>query len=763
MATYYWVGGAGTWNDFSNGHWSLTSGGSNGAGPPTLADNAIFDANSGGSDFTVTLQSNVVNPRCYNLTVSRPTGFTITFNGANTTLEVYGPTISIGAAGAAGIAFTGSNSPLTCLYNGVGTFLCTPSHRYSPLTFSGAASSWTLGSNLTGGNSIVVAGSFDTSTSNYSISATTFTSSNTNTRTLTFNASNITLSTGFDVSTSTNLTVNGGTAIFYMGGQSFFRGGGKTYYRIEASAPFFYCTVTGANTFTQFYIPGRSSVSLTTLSLENSQTIGTLTLNASAVAGARHRIQSTSGSPITLTVGTFSAADDLDFYNITVAGAASPISGTRFGNCGGNTGITFPAAKTVYWSSTSGGSWSNATWALTSGGAGSAANFPLAQDTVIFDALRPTSGGIVFDDNWAVGTINLSARVSGSSPMTLSGIYGVSIYGNWIGGSGITQSAISTLTFAGDTSATLSMAGALGGTMSIDKDSGASVTLQDTLTASGTKGIGLGKGTFNVNGQTVTYNGFSSTGTSPRSLVLGSGTLRLNNTDSGLYGSSTGLTITSTAGGKIAFIGNGNPNIIGGGATFGCIVSIEANVTLTIYDSNTFNTLQSTATGCTVRFSAATTNTFINDFALLSNGGTVTLSCATGGLTYTLSKATGTVVVKGCTISGSNAAGGATWLAPTSAGNVDGGTNTGWSFITGTVYSDAVTEAQTSIDSPACSLRYDASITENNSIADNDDANLAFPVSVTEGQTIADSDSVTDYWAVINTTQSANWTPIISI
>jgi hypothetical protein len=147
----------------------------------------------------------------------------------------------------------------------------------------------------------------------------------------------------------------------------------------------------------------------------------------------------------------------------------------------------------------------------------------------------------------------------------------------------------------------------------------------------------------------------------------------------------------------------------------------------------------------------------------LGNGGTVTLSCVTPGLTYTLSKATGTVVVRSCTISGSNATGGATWLAPTSAGNVDGGTNTGWSFITGTVYSDAVTEAQTSIDAPACSLRYDASITENNSVADSDNANLAFPVSVTEGQTIADSDSVTDYWAVINTTQSPNWTPIISI
>jgi hypothetical protein len=471
---------------------------------------------------------------------------------------------------------------------------------------------------------------------------------------------------------------------------------------------------------------------------------------------------SSSGSPITLTVGTFTAADDLDFYNITVAGAASPISGTRYGNCGGNTGITFPTAKNVYWSSTSAGSWSNTTWALTSGGAGSAANFPLAQDTVIFDAPRPTSGTISFDYGWSVGNINLSERASGVAPMTLSSFVSVYMFGNWIGGSGITQSAVSSIYFSGNTSTTLTTGGALWGPILINKDSGASVTLQDTLTASGTRTFSLTKGTFNVNNQTVTYNTFSSNNSNLRSLVLGSGTFNLNQSGSGFYGTSS-LTITSTSGGKIAFIGSGSPLILGGAITFGCIVSIEANVTLTIYTSNTFNTLQSTATGCIVRFTASTTNTFVNDFALLSNGGTVTLSCATGGLTYTLSKATGTVVVKGCTISGSNAAGGATWLAPTSAGNVDGGTNTGWSFITGTVYSDAVTEAQTSIDSPAGSLRYDASITENNSVADSDNANLAFPVSVTEGQTIADSDSVTDYWAVINTTQSPNWTPIISI
>lgn len=47
MATYYWVGGSGTWDNASTANWSASSGGAAGAGPPTNADTAIFDANSG--------------------------------------------------------------------------------------------------------------------------------------------------------------------------------------------------------------------------------------------------------------------------------------------------------------------------------------------------------------------------------------------------------------------------------------------------------------------------------------------------------------------------------------------------------------------------------------------------------------------------------------------------------------------------------------------------------------------------------------------
>lgn len=53
MTTYYWVGGTGNWSD--SAHWSLSSGGSGGAGVPSSSDDTVIDVNSGGSAFTLTV------------------------------------------------------------------------------------------------------------------------------------------------------------------------------------------------------------------------------------------------------------------------------------------------------------------------------------------------------------------------------------------------------------------------------------------------------------------------------------------------------------------------------------------------------------------------------------------------------------------------------------------------------------------------------------------------------------------------------------
>lgn len=47
MATYYWVGGSGTWDGSSKTNWATSSGGAGGNGPPTSADTVQFNSSSG--------------------------------------------------------------------------------------------------------------------------------------------------------------------------------------------------------------------------------------------------------------------------------------------------------------------------------------------------------------------------------------------------------------------------------------------------------------------------------------------------------------------------------------------------------------------------------------------------------------------------------------------------------------------------------------------------------------------------------------------
>lgn len=79
MASRYWVGNAGNWNDTA--HWSATSGGASGASVPTSSDDVYFDANSCPSaSQTITVN---VNGTCGAFTVDALSDTaTISFSGA---------------------------------------------------------------------------------------------------------------------------------------------------------------------------------------------------------------------------------------------------------------------------------------------------------------------------------------------------------------------------------------------------------------------------------------------------------------------------------------------------------------------------------------------------------------------------------------------------------------------------------------------------------------------------------------------------------
>lgn len=80
MATYYWVGGTGTWNNSNTTNWSTASGGAGGAGPPLSTDIVIFDSASGTGTCTTAAGS-----ACATATLNSSTlGLTL---GANHTMS----------------------------------------------------------------------------------------------------------------------------------------------------------------------------------------------------------------------------------------------------------------------------------------------------------------------------------------------------------------------------------------------------------------------------------------------------------------------------------------------------------------------------------------------------------------------------------------------------------------------------------------------------------------------------------------------------
>jgi hypothetical protein len=96
--------------------------------------------------------------------------------------------------------------------------------------------------------------------------------------------------------------------------------------------------------------------------------------------------------------------------DITIAGTAAGGSPTRAGDCGGNSGVTFPAPKTVYWNLAGSQNWSATAWATTSGGTPALDNFPLAQDTAVFD--NTGAAGTVNMQTFNIGSVDMSARTS---------------------------------------------------------------------------------------------------------------------------------------------------------------------------------------------------------------------------------------------------------------------------------------------------------------------------------------------------------------
>jgi hypothetical protein len=659
MATYYWVGGSGTWNTSTTTNWAASSGGAGSAGVPTAADNVIFDANSGAAP-VVTISSAV----CSACTIGAPTSGTLT------------------------LAF--------------------------------------------GSSSLTMAG---------------------------------------NLSITTTISVTGTGTITLSAASPTFAGNGNTFYNVSfTSVSVGAIQITGANTFNNLTFAARNA-GFGVVQFDNATTTtvnGTLTINSINTGAGRLMFRTNLvGSPTTLSVTTLAALIDVDFRDIIASGASSPWSGTRIGNCLGNSNITFTAARTVYWVSAASANWSGAVWNTTSGNTGGATiNFPLAQDTVVIDNAGLTAGNtITLNSNYVIGTLSFNTRSTAATFAT--GAFSPAFYGDLSYSSSVTVSGTATFGFQKQNgNATITSAAktftqsinisAPNGTVRINGD----LTLGSTLTTTLTQGtLDL---TNNGAGNYVLSTGlFSSNNSNIRTIAFGTGNITVtgNNATVWTTGGITNLSVTGTpiinatysgsTGTRTVAMGNGESisisvNVSAGsdiftlsnngtvkdlnftgftgtwsnvGANIFGSLTVSAGMTvgaganninfITTGGSKTITTAGKTfdfpitfdGVGGTFTFQDALTQGSTRTFLLIN--GTVKLKASatstTGafitsgtsqkylqstlaGTQATLSQASGTVDVSYLTIQDINAIGGASWNAYVNQSNIDAGNNDGWNF-----------------------------------------------------------------------------------
>lgn len=588
MADRYWVGGTASWDGTAGTKWATTSGGAGGASVPTTTDDVFFNGSSSG---TVTIATG--NTGAQSITC---TGFTGTLTG----------TAAITVAGSLTVA-----SGMTYSHTGTVTFTGTGTHTItsagkalSAVTINSVGGTYTLADalNISTRTLTVTRGTFDTA--GYNVTAGFLSSSNANTRTITLGASTVTIGgtaagSALDFSISTNLTLNAGTSqitltfsnVTSSGG--LFSGGGKTFYNVSFTSTSRNATISNDNTFNNLSLSGRASAGANIFSFSNDQTInGTFTASAGTNATMRSRI---TGGTIqkTLTCNAIGSFADIDFQSIKFAGACvsgGNVTGTRLGNCGNNSNMTFDAPKTVYWNLAGGGSWAATGWAASSGGTPAINNFPLAQDTAVFEATGLNSGATVTVlSNYSVGTIDMSARTSNT--MTLA-INSPQCLGDWINGTGTTISGTQTFFFAGFGPQSITSAGkAFTQPINILLGSAGSVTLQDAFACDG---FTLTSGTFNAAGYNVTTPSVTSSNSNIRTLALGSGTWTISGTG-GWTATATNLTVSGS--GTISLTSASAKTFAGGGVATYPNLNQGGLGTLTITGANTFTSISNTAEG----------------------------------------------------------------------------------------------------------------------------------------------------------------------
>jgi hypothetical protein len=620
VADRYWVGGTAAWDSTAGTKWAATSGGAGGETVPTTSDDVYFDAASTG---TCTISTGNTGAKSINCT-----GFTGGITG----------TIAITVAGSITLSAlqTYTHSGIVTI-TGSGT-LVTAGKTFSGVTVNGSGITVTLGDalNITTRTLTVTAGAFDTA--GYSLTAGTLSSSNSNVRTINFNASTIVI-TPFNINfaTSNNLSFNAGTSqINLVSSGAGLSGGSQTFYNVSfTSTATGTRTLSGSNIFNNLtFTTGTNGLAL--LSITGNQTVnGTLTCAGASITTRAFLLSSTIGTARTITAAVISSADYCDFRDITIAGAASPISPTDAGDCGRNSGITFPAAKTVYRVGTNTAWAGSSSWALTSGGTGSNANFPLVQDTVVIDDATTLTGSLSLNAGYNIGEFDCSARSTG---ITINHLTNLNFYGSYTLGSGVTVAGTGTQVFAGTGTQTFTSAGkTITFSIIIDKFS-SSFDFGDAFVSS--RSISFIQGTLDAKNYNITCEAVTSVSNQFRIVNMGSGLWTLTRTGTVWNFSNTpNLTFNKDTADILLSDTTTDARIFSGGTGIlynKLTIGGETGTSITTIGSGTFTELASTKTVAhTVRFDS--NNAAFNTWSVTGTlGNLVTVDSSTAGTRRTI-------------------------------------------------------------------------------------------------------------------------------
>jgi hypothetical protein len=534
--------------------------------------------------------------------------------------------------GTAAISVAGSvtlSAAMTYTHTGTMTFtgtatLITAGKTFSGVTVDGSGITVTLGDALnTGGRALTVTqGTF--ATANYNVTPGDFNSTGSLTRAIQLGSSTVTTAGGapFNI-TGSGLTFNAGTSQINHTALTASLNASisltfHNYSFTNASAG--NRSITASHTFNNLTLVA-SATGLSQLSLSADQTInGTFTCAGSSAIARGFVRSNTIGTVRTITAAAVSA-NDCDFRDITLAGAAAGASPTRAGNCGGNSGITFPAAKTVFRVGTNTTWEGSSSWALTSGGGGSNNNFPLAQDTAVINNDTALTGTLGHSVIYNISAVDCSTRTTG---ITINHAVIQDRYGSYTLGSGVTVSGTSNQIFAGRGTMVFTTAGkAITFTTGTNAVTG-TLRLGDAITSS--LDIDVTSGTFNADNNNVTIRSLGANGNGTKTITLGSGLWTVTS----FWNAPGANTTVSPSTATISMTSASAKTFQGGGYSWPTLNQGGAGV-LTIAQSSTFANITDTVQPATVRLTAGTTQT-ISIFSMSgTSGNLITLDTTVAG------------------------------------------------------------------------------------------------------------------------------------